>query len=155
MRTVPGPSLEASTTTTRRRLSRALSLVAIAAAALLLTGCLNEQGVRSFDLVNAERGANGLGELANDLDLNAVAQEWSDHMAATGNLAHSGVDIPVGSTRVAENVGYASSVDRVHQLFMGSNGHRSNILNREVTRVGIGATVDADGTVWITQIFAN
>lgn len=152
MRTKPGPSPEATTT---RRLGRRISVLAIAVAALMLAGCLNDQGVRSFDLVNADRGANGLGELANDFDLNAIAQEWSDHMAATGNLAHSGVDIPAGSTRVAENVGYASSVDRVHQLFMGSSGHRDNILNRGVTRVGIGATVDADGTVWITQIFAN
>ncbi|MFP3905746.1 MAG: CAP domain-containing protein [Acidimicrobiales bacterium] len=127
----------------------------MAVAALLLTGCLNDQGVRSFDLVNADRGAHGLGELANDFDLNAVAQEWSDHMAATGELAHSGVSIPEGSTRVAENVGYAASVDRVHQLFMESDGHRANILHSAVTRVGIGATVDADGKVWITQIFAN
>ena len=130
-------------------------MVAVVIATVVLTGCLNEHGERSFELVNAERTARGTHALVNDLDLNARAQEWSEHMAATGRLAHSGGGIPEGATRVAENVGYASSVDRVHELFMQSNDHRRNILRSDMTRVGIGAAVDAQGRVWITQIFAN
>lgn len=138
-----------------RRPSRVAAVIAVVVASVLLTGCLNEHGERSFELANAERTARGTPALVNDFDLNARAQEWSDHMAATGRLAHSGGGIPEGSTRVAENVGYASSVDRIHELFMQSDQHRRNILRGDVTRVGIGAAVDAKGQVWITQIFAN
>lgn len=134
---------------------RAGAMAAVVAAVLLLTGCLNEQGQRSYDLIDAERRHRGLPSLTNDFDLNDRAQAWSEHMARTGRLSHSGGGIPAGSTRVAENVGYAHSVDHVHHLLWHSSGHRANMLNPAHTKVGIGAATDAQGRVWITQIFAN
>jgi uncharacterized protein YkwD len=129
--------------------------VVVLAAALALTGCLNENGQRSFDLLNGERRAHRIHELANDVDLNATAQQWAEHMASTGQLAHSQLTIPPGATRVAENVGYGGSVDIIHSRLMDSTGHRNNILDTRMTRVGIGAAVSADGRVWIVQLFAN
>jgi uncharacterized protein YkwD len=141
--------------TRRGPVRRLLGLVAITAAVLVLTGCLSEQGQRAFDLLNADRRANGLHELVNDLDLNAKAQQWADHMAATGTLAHSQLVVPEGSTRVAENVGYAGSVDEIQRRLMASSGHRANILDNRLTKVGIGVTVDGTGRVWLVQLFAN
>jgi uncharacterized protein YkwD len=149
------PSSTSTAVSTRRRPRRLAAILAVLAAVVVLSGCLNEHGQRSYDLLNNERTHRGLRALDNDLDLNSIAQEWSDHMARTGQLAHSGVSIPPGATRVAENVGYGSSVDRVHHLLMTSGPHTANILHSGMTRVGIGATVDAQGRVWITQIFAN
>ena len=134
---------------------RMLAVTAVVVSALVLTGCLNEHGQRSFDLMNAERRANRMHELVNDADLNARAQQWADHLAATGRLAHSTMTIPPGATRVAENVGYSGSVGDVHARLMASAPHRANILDARMTRVGIGATVDPQGRVWIVQLFAN
>ena len=39
---------------------------------------------------------------------------------------------------VAENVGVGYSVQALHDAFMGSTGHRANILNASYNRVGIG-----------------
>jgi uncharacterized protein YkwD len=141
--------------TRRRPVRRLLGFVAVTAAVLVLTGCLSEQGQRAFDLLNADRQANGVAELVNDLDLNAKAQQWADHMAATGILAHSQLVVPEGSTRVAENVGYAGSVDDIQRRLMASAGHRANILDHRLTKVGIGVTVDGSGRVWLVQLFAN
>lgn len=149
------PNSPSAPAPTGRRPRRLATILAVFAAVVVLSGCLDEQGQRSYDLLNNERTHRGLAALNNDLDLNSIAQKWSDHMAATGTLAHSGVSIPPGATRVAENVGYGSSVDRVHHLLMNSGPHRANILHNGMTRVGIGAAVDSQGRVWITQIYAN
>jgi uncharacterized protein YkwD len=36
---------------------------------------------------------------------------------------------------------------------MASPGHRANILDGKFTRTGVGVAVDADGTVYVTQVF--
>jgi len=68
-----------------------------------------------------------------------------------GDLHRAGVS---GWTSCAENVGYGSSVDQVHKLFMGSSGHRANILNASYSQVGIGV-VRSGGTVWVTIDFVG
>lgn len=155
MTTTSTPRSTHSGSVRRRSHRRLLGVTAVVAAVLVLTGCLNEQGQRSYDLVNEARRNAGVHELVNDVDLNARAQEWADTMAARGQISHSRLTIPQGSTRVSENVGVAASVDRVHELLMNSTGHRNNILDARMTKVGIGATIGGDGRVYIVQIFAN
>ena len=151
--------MHSSTTSTavpaRRAPRRLMAVAAVAMGLVLLTGCLTEQGQRSFDLLNAERRAAGLHELANDADLNGRAQQWADHLAAQGRLSHSSMQIPPGATRVAENVAYSASIDISHRNLMNSPGHRANILDGRMTRVGIGVTTSPDGRVWLVQLFAN
>ncbi len=68
-----------------------------------------------------------------------------------GALRRAGV---TGWTSWAENVGYGGSVEQVHSLFMGSSGHRTNILNPTYSQVGIGV-VRAGGRVWVTIDFVG
>lgn len=143
-----------STTPVRNR-RRLIAVAAMALSMVLLSACLTEEGARSFDLINAERRAAGTHELANDFDLNARAQEWAEHLAAQGRLAHSSMEIPAGATRVAENVAYGPSVDVNHRNLMNSPGHRANILDSRMTRVGIGVATSASGSVFVVQLFAN
>jgi uncharacterized protein YkwD len=154
---MPTECSEPSATTTGRSTltRRASTLGALAVGLLLLTGCLSENGQRSFDLLNQERAARGIHTLGNDADLNATAQAWAEHMASVNRLYHSTLRVPPGSTRVAENVGYGSSVDQIHQALMNSAGHRNNILDSRMTRIGIGAAADSSGRIWIVQLFAN
>jgi uncharacterized protein YkwD len=68
-----------------------------------------------------------------------------------GDLQRAGV---TGWTSYGENVGYGGSVDQVHALFMGSSGHRANILNPSYSRAGIGV-VHSGGKVWVTIDFVG
>ena len=51
-----------------------------------------------------------------------------------------------------ENVAAAGTLRRVRTLWMGSGGHRANVLNPRFRRVGIGV-VRARGLMWVTAIF--
>jgi uncharacterized protein YkwD len=51
-----------------------------------------------------------------------------------------------------ENVGVAATVFRMHRAFMGSSGHRGNILRGGYSRVGIGV-IRARERVWATVMF--
>jgi uncharacterized protein YkwD len=91
-------------------------------------------------------------------------------MARTGEVAHvssksGGFVDRVRAAKVsplpnmlAENLGRAFSTREVENGFMGSPGHRANILNPEMTHVGIGVAAGqaVGGTVplFFTQLFA-
>jgi peptidoglycan hydrolase-like protein with peptidoglycan-binding domain len=104
--------------------------------------------------VNSARASAGRHSLSLWSDLSAVAYRWSQHMAATGTLAHNpGLTSQVSNWRwVGENVGYGPSVSQVHVAFMASAGHKANILDRDYTEVGVGA-VWANGRLWIAEVF--
>lgn len=152
---MPSSTITAPAPPARRAPRRLVAVAAVAMGLVLLTGCLSEQGQQSFDLLNAERRAHGLHEFVNDAELNTRAQQWADHLAAQGSLSHSSMEIPPGATRVAENVAYSGSIERSHTNLMNSPGHRANILDGRMTRVGIGVTTSPDGRVWLVQLFAN
>jgi uncharacterized protein YkwD len=104
--------------------------------------------------VNAEREKAGLPGLRVVAELTSTARAHSARMADASRLYHNpNLSSEVSNWRVlAENVGRGQSVVSRHQAFMGSRGHRANILNTSVTEVGIG--VEARGsTLWVTQVF--
>lgn len=133
--------------------------------------------------MNEERAAAGLPELKIEAHLNAAAQEHSDWMAQTGTLAHTGeggstpteriedTGFPLeGSWGTAENVAYTSisgALDRgeinlMHDGLMDSAGHRANIMNPDMSYVGVGLSVgrltfggDQFDVVFLTQNFAD
>lgn len=119
------------------------------------TGCNgNKSAVRSQTLANSERQRLGVPQLAWDDNAGAKAQAWAESMASKRRIAHS--PLTQGITGdwdyLAENVGYASSVDRVHQLFLQSPGHASNIRGRKFRSVGIGVA-ERDGLYYVAQVF--
>ncbi|MEQ1787014.1 MAG: CAP domain-containing protein, partial [Acidimicrobiales bacterium] len=109
---------------------------------------------------NQDRAAAGLAPLQMSGGARSVARAWSGYMAGngmahnpdlSGDLARAGVS---GWSTIGENVGYGSSVDHVHGMFMGSGGHRANILKAAYSQVGIGV-VRSGGTVWVTLDFVG
>lgn len=99
--------------------------------------------------VNQARVANGLGELTANGTLDAAAQACADRMAAAGQMTHS-TDHPGGFSAWGENIayGYPTAAD-VFNGWMGSDGHRANILNPAYTQMGIGYV--AAGSWWCQQ----
>jgi hypothetical protein len=149
----------------------------------LATEIATELEQRVAESINAERSAEGLGDLKVEVHLNAAAQDQSEWMADTGELTHEGengsdvterVDeagFPLsGAWRTTENVAFTSisgdldedDVDRMHQGLMDSPAHRENILDPDVSYVGIGLSVGAmdiggqsQEVAFLTEAFAE
>ena len=131
--------------------------VAAVAAALVLAGCLTADQQTVVDQVNASRSSSRLTALKADMTAASKAQKWSQHMASTGVLEHTGGGTKLDTTgltnwcAVGENVGKGPSLDRIHAAFMASPTHKANILG-SFDRIGTGVYLK-DGTYWVTQIF--
>lgn len=109
---------------------------------------------RFVDQVNADRVARGMPRLQVATDLRDVARRHSVRMADQGRLHHNsslGSDV-TSWRRVTENVGRGPSTTALHDALMASTGHRANILDRNVSQIGVGVEVRGS-TVWVTQVY--
>ena len=116
-------------------------------------------------LANESRSQNGAGQLACDPALTAAARRHSEDMCAQNYFDHTGRDGSSAGDRMrragaqfrtwAENIAYGyGSADRVHTGWMNSPGHRRNLLNGSLGRVGVGYA-DCNGDPYWTQVFAD
>ncbi|GMA30628.1 CAP domain-containing protein [Litorihabitans aurantiacus] len=124
-------------------------------------------------LTNAERTANGLASLRENPVKSALATRWSGKMAATDLLWHNPQFAASGGV-MSENVLYTSvrrgaSYDAAGgaasavRSWMGSSGHRANILRAGPTEIGVGWIVRPSPRIgggdhrtdiaWATQVF--
>lgn len=108
---------------------------------------------QAVGLVNATRKSFGVPTLKINRQLDAKADAWADHLASVCGLEHSDFTsgLPAGWVDVGENVGYGNSIAHVHESYLGSSGHRLNMLKRTVDQVGAGvATARCSGS---TRVF--
>lgn len=140
---------------------RRLLLLALTAAMVFLVaaGGVRAQAVGDEDGFSAhlagERASHGLPALASAADLQAVARRQAQRMADRGEPFHN-PDLTSevsGWTLVGENVGFGPNPDLVHDAFMASAPHRSTILDARFTQVGVGAVRDANGRLWVVEVF--
>lgn len=117
-------------------------------------------------LHNQARAAAGLAPLDVQVQLHVDARRWSAEMARRGQLVHQTAAAGVtpywqtscaaadpGWQACSENIAVGHvSARAVHDAWMASAGHRANLLDPNVNRVGIG--VWSDGTkLWWTARF--
>lgn len=112
-----------------------------------------------FRRLNGERAARGLPGLRWDAAAAAAAERWSPHMAATGYRHGASGSLGSAYAATGENLfalpaGMATS-GHAHRGWMGSGGHRANIVEPGFDAVGIGAHCSSDGTLWVTQVFVR
>ena len=108
-----------------------------------------------LDATNRERAAAGLHALKWDDALAAAARQHSQLMARDNVLSHQLPGEPPLDQRaaqagakyamVAENVAIGPDLEEIHDGWMHSPGHRRNILNAELTAIGIGTTRGSGG----------
>ncbi len=121
-------------------------------------------------LTNRSRANAGLKSLKVDSRLTSVARWRSKDMIERDYFSH---DIPgygkvfdklkaIGYCYAAagENIGWNTYPDdvataKIHDSFMGSSGHRANILGKGWDMIGIGAYKGADGKKMWTVLFAD
>ncbi|MET0567338.1 MAG: CAP domain-containing protein [Acidimicrobiia bacterium] len=108
--------------------------------------------------INATRAAHGLGALHLDDALRSHARSHSEDMAQAGEIYHSSeaeltAAAGTGWSGIAENVGQGKSASSLHDAFMASPGHKSNILG-DYNYVGIG-TDTSGGYLYVTVVFVG
>jgi len=119
-------------------------------------------------LTNVERNQAGLAPFAASPLLMQAAQIHAEQMASLGQMAHQlpGARYPSPQDRLAavgyvwqayaENVAYGQgSPSSAIGSWMGSSGHRANILNAGLTELGTGVAQGADGRPYYVQVFAR
>lgn len=120
------------------------------------------------ELINSERRRAGLGPLEFDESLAAVARDHSKDMSIVGFVGHLSPTTGSPADRVRraglrpnlllENVARTYSPEEAQAGLMGSPGHRRNVLNPEVTRIGVGVilgrSVANRRELWVTELFA-
>ena len=117
---------------------------------------------------NEERAEAGLTPLKISQLLMQAAQLHAEQMASTGQMAHviPGARYPEPKDRLAavgyrwqahaENVAYGQgSAASAVTAWMGSSGHRANILNPGLTELGTAISRGADGRPYYVQIFGS
>lgn len=96
---------------------------------------------------NAERKKHGLAPLVVDASLVKTARKHTYWMASVHTLQHAG-----GAW--AENIAQGqTSAWHAVSSWMGSSGHRANILNRRHRRIGVAGYKSSHGDVFWCQQF--
>ncbi|HKW32199.1 MAG TPA: CAP domain-containing protein [Candidatus Acidoferrum sp.] len=117
-----------------------------------------------FDSANRERAARHLPVLKWDEGLERAARKHAELMAEQDLLEHrlSGeADLPTRAreaganfSHITENIGMAVSVDKFHDGWMHSPGHRANILDAGSDSVGI-AVVEGNEELYAVEDFSR
>ena len=123
------------------------------------------QEKKALDLLNRDRTQNGLNALPLDAELSRLArikaQDMKDnhyfaHESPTyGNAASMLRHFGYAYAGVGENIAHHASVEKAEAAFMSSTGHRTNILGSQWKKVGVGVCADANGFVYVVQIFVR
>lgn len=119
--------------------------------------------------INARRAQDGVAALTRDPALDAMARDWSKHMAQTGQFEHS-TNSPTGfrsflgskCRTVGENIDFHSGYtpagsggSRHVQNWIHSPGHFANLMDSSYTTTGIGVWFVDSRTSLATQVFCG
>jgi uncharacterized YkwD family protein len=127
------------------------------------TGTLSSQGSRILQLANAERAKVGAKPLKSNTDLNKLATMKSQDIVENNYFSHqsptygSPFDMMktygVSYMYAGENLAINNDADKAHNAWMGSEGHKKNLLNPDFTEIGIGLYPKGNGSYAYTQMF--
>ncbi|MCC6356287.1 MAG: CAP domain-containing protein [Verrucomicrobiae bacterium] len=105
-----------------------------------------------YQAIGAQRSMAGLQPLAPSPDLELLAAAWSQHIAAKGKLIHRDdlrhIMLERGWWALTENLHFSSrpfDPADVMSHWMASRPHRANLLDPNVTHIGLGTAVGPEG----------
>ncbi len=118
---------------------------------------------RITELVNEARKNNGLNEVFLDNELSQAAQSRASecvqkfsHTRPDGTKCFTILgEMAISYSYAAKNIAYGQkNADEVMEDWLNSPGHRANILNSHITKIGVGYT-NIDGRIYWVQIFKD
>jgi hypothetical protein len=115
-----------------------------------------------YELVNAARASERVSPLTRDARLDELARAHAEAMRAARKTAHDAGDGDLNQRlenaelelSAGENVAHAANAVLAQRALWASPSHRQNLLFADFGLVGIGVAPDADGTLWVCEIFA-
>lgn len=126
---------------------------------------LTADETKAFQLLNADRAANGLPALKINNSLVHLAEGYASDMINRKFFSHYNPEgqSPFDRMRQAgisyryagENLAVNTNVTTAETAFMNSSGHRANILSPNYTDVGIGVRYDSSGSAYVVQEFIS
>ncbi len=131
-------------------------------------GSASRVEARAFELMNAQRLANGLQSLQWDEQIIALARTHSQSMAEGKYFSHkdaSGGYVDSRASKlgifnwmaIGENIafmkGYDDPASMAVEKWMQSASHKKNILSGQWRDSAIGVAVADDGAIYFTQVF--
>src|SRR3954470_14539608 len=117
-----------------------------------------------FAMANATRAQEGRGRLAWDQALAEAAMKHCMLMAAKGPISHRyngeadlttrAADAGAHFSLIEENIAVGPYPGSIHQGWLDSPGHRANLLNADIDRVGI-AVLAAQGVLFAVADYSR
>lgn len=111
---------------------------------------------RLLDLINQDRAQHGVGPVALNGGLNAIAQGQANAMAGARRIYQNPAfpgDVP-GANATGENVGYGPDIDSVHGAFVASPEHQVIIVGSAYRLVGLAVASSPIGLM-VVENFAD
>src|SRR5260370_13993084 len=100
------------------------------------------------EMISDYRLQHGEGRVISDSKLIKIAQEQASAMASKQMLDHS-VPAP-------ENIAYGyDNFAKTLDLWIGSNGHRNNLLLHDASRVGVASSKNSEGRTYWAMVIAG
>jgi uncharacterized protein YkwD len=155
------PATKKTTTTTPKTAAAPAAPAPAAVAPAATTGSVTARQDLAASVAaatNAQRTAAGLKALS--YRSCSVPATWAVHMAAAGSLTHNSLTTVLsscgGTTTAGENIaaGY-TSVSAVTSGWMGSPGHKANILNPNFKIISVGVAQSANGSYYWVEDFTG
>lgn len=132
---------------------------------------ISELEAQMIELVNKEREKRGIHKLTPDKSLADVARGHSSDMRDRKFFSHvnpdgkgpfaRAKDARIRFRYIAENISVenwdrskSELVKRSHKALMNSKGHRENILNPNISNIGIGIVSKGNKGILVTQLYS-
>lgn len=109
-------------------------------------------------MVNRERTSMMVAPVTRLSELDAIAREHSERMAAECRLFHSEPfeiqsSFSRTSRRLGENVARGATIRKIHKAMMEKLSDRNNILDRRYSNMGMATARGSDGMLYLCQVF--
>lgn len=114
--------------------------------------------------INHLRRASGATTLLRDRELGALAGRHARRMARARRVAHDvgqgtadvrAAAVGIESRFIGENVARGNELTDTARGLETSASHRANLLDARFRRIGVGSARDADGRIYVCEIFAD
>ncbi len=137
--------------------------LSVAAAILFALACpLAAKAASPAEMISSYRHQHGEGKVTSDPALNRIAQEQAHAMAARDHMDHAVLKpladrvANLNAERAAENLAQGDDTfAKALAQWIGSYGHRANLLMHEGTRVGIASARSKTGEIYWAMVIAG